>query len=223
MRRILITSLASLAFLALAVLPGKAAIEGNYLEVRNSDVWTGPCFANSQVDLAGKQAILAWKVTNGSWEGINLKGLSVVAVIKASATLGDPYHDPYPAESVLIVDRKATPRQQKALESFAKSRAGELLSHVVRVDVAPIALVSGAGANHGEDVLTAGNLAVVKTRALCHGDIMCGNETVYYPPLTKVTRSMPAFTRVDAFNGKGLGVVWNNRDGRSAFVGAFSE
>ena len=223
MRRILLTSLASLALLTLAVVPSKAAIEGNYLEVRNADVWTGPCFASSQVDLEGKQAILAWKVTNGSWEGTNLSGLSVVAVVNASATLGDPFRNPYPAEAVLIVDQKATPRQQKALESFAKSRAGRLLSHVVRIDVAPIELVTGTGANHGEDVLTAGDIALVKTRSLCQGDIMCGNETVYYPPLTKVAHSMPAFSRVDAFSGKGLGVVWNNRDGRSAFIGTFSD
>ncbi len=222
MRRIVLTSLASLACLALAVMPGKAAIDGNYLEVRNADVWTGPCFANSQVDLTGKQAILAWKISTGSWKGTNLSGLSVVAVVKASATLGDTLRDPYPAQSVLILDQRATPQQRKALASFVKSRAGRLLDHVVRVDVAPISLQVGTGADHGIDVLTAGNLAVVKTRALCRGDIMCGNETVYYPPLTKVENSMPAFTEEAAFNGKGLGVVWNNRDGRSAFVGTFS-
>jgi hypothetical protein len=33
---------------------------------------------------------------------------------------------------------------------------------------------------------------------------------------------MPAFSEQDAFNGKGLGVVWNNRDARSAFIGTFS-
>lgn len=223
MRRILLTSMASLALLTLAVVPSTAAIEGNYLEVRNADVWTGPCFASSQVDLEGKQAILAWKVTNGSWEGTNLSGLNVVAVVNASATLGDPFRNPYPAEAILIVDQKATPRQQRALESFAKSRAGRLLSHVVRIDLAPIEFVAGTGASHGEDVLTAGDIALVKTRSLCQGDIMCGNETVYYPPLTKVAHSMPAFSRVDAFSGKGLGVVWNNRNGRSAFVGTFSE
>ena len=107
--------------------------------------------------------------------------------------------------------------------SFAKARAGKLLGHVVRVDIAPVSLEVGKGANHGTDVLKAGNLAVVKTRPLCQGDIICGNESVYYPPLTKIEQSVPAFSQEDAFNGKGLGVVWNNRDGRSAFVGTFSD
>ena len=156
-------------------------------------------------------------------EETDLSGLTVVAVVKASATLGDPFRNPLPSESVLILDHKATAQQRKALVDFAKARAGKLVGHVVRVDVAPVSLEVGKGTNQGIDVLKAGNLAVVKTRPLCQGDIICGNETVYYPPLTKIDHSMPAFSREDAFNGKGLGVVWNNRDSRSAFVGTFSD
>jgi len=223
MRKILGTGLAALLLVGLAVVSGKAAVTGDYLEVRNADVWTGPCFASSQVDLTGRHAILAWKINNGSWEGTDLSGLTVVAVVKASATLGDPFRNPLPSESVLIVDHKATAQQRKALVSFVKARAGKLVDRVVRVDAAPVSLEVGKGADHGIDVLKAGNLAVVKTRPLCQGDVICGNETVYYPPLTKINQSMPAFSREDAFNGKGLGVVWNNRDGRSAFVGTFSD
>jgi hypothetical protein len=223
MRKIFGASLAALVLLGLAVVPAKAAVTGDYLEVRNADVWTGPCFASSQVDLTGKQAILAWKINKGTWEGTDISGLTVVAVVKASATLGDPYRNPLPSESVMILDHKATAQQRKALVDFARARAGKLVGHVVRVDIAPVSLEVGKGANHGTDVLKAGNLAVVKTRPLCQGDIMCGNETVYYPPLTRIEQSMPAFSEQDAFNGKGLGVVWNNRDARSAFVGTFSD
>lgn len=223
MRKIFWASLAALVLVGLAVVPSQAAITGDYLEVRNADVWTGPCYANSEVDLTGKRAIIAWKINNGSWQGTELSGLTVVAVVKASATLGDPYRNPLPSESVLILDQKANAQQRAALVNFAKSRAGKLLDNVVRVDFAPVSLEVGQGGNHGMDVLKAGNLAVVKTRSLCSGDIMCGNETVYYPPLTKLNHSMPAFTEVSAFNGEGLGVVWNNRDGRSAFIGTFSD
>jgi hypothetical protein len=222
MRKIFGASLAALILAGLTAIPGKAAVTGDYLEVRNADVWTGPCFASSQVDLTGKQAILAWKINNGTWQGTNVSGLTVVAVVKASATLGDPFRNPLPTESVLILDHKTTAQQKKALVDFAKARAGKLLGRVVRVDVAPVSLEVGKGADHGFDVLKAGDLAVVKTRPLCQGDIMCGNETVYYPPLTRINQSMPAFSEQDAFNGKGLGVVWNNRDGRSAFIGTFS-
>jgi len=98
MRRFLAAGVVALLLVAGAAIPSKAAIKGDYLEVRSADVYTGPCFANGEVGLVGDQAILAWKVTEGSWNGVTLNGLGVVAVAKASATLGDPFHNPYPAQ-----------------------------------------------------------------------------------------------------------------------------
>src|ERR1700688_3032672 len=69
-------------------------ISGDYLEARTADVYTGPCFANSEMDLAGKQAVVAWHVREGAWQGVPLGGLSVVAAVRSSATLGDPVGGP---------------------------------------------------------------------------------------------------------------------------------
>lgn len=222
MRKLLAATIGALFAVAGAAIPSSAAIRGHYVEVRSADVYTGPCFANSQVGLEGKQAILAWKVDEGSWKGVSLNGLSVVAVVKTSATLGDPYHNPYPATAVLIVDQHATGSQRAALESMAETEAGKLLSHVVRVEVAPITMRVGEGQNHGTVTMVAGNLARIQTRSLCMTDMICGNEEVYYPPLTKVAHAMPAYTVEEAFSGKGLDEVWNRADTRSAFVGTFA-
>jgi hypothetical protein len=217
MKKFLLASVA--VFVALGTVSAQAAIRGRYVEVRSADVWTGPCFANSQVDLQGNEAILGWNVTKGTWKGADLSGLNVVAVVKAKATLGDRYHDPYPAEAVLIVDQRADGAQRVALESFARAQAGRLLDHVVRVERAPITFKTIA---HDSVALTAGKLAMIRTRSLCSGDDICGNEFTYYPPLTKDAHAMPAYTEEEAYNGRGLGVVWNRIDRRSAFVGTFS-
>ncbi|HTS70741.1 MAG TPA: DUF1326 domain-containing protein [Terriglobia bacterium] len=201
--------------------PGRAAITGDYLEARSADVYTGPCFANSEVGLTGREAILAWKVREGNWQGVALDGLSVVAVVRANATLGDPYHDPYPARAVLIVDSRANSQQRAALAAFAESRAGSLLEHVVRVETASIQMTVEHGDMHGVARLVAGPYVQVETRSLCSGDHICGNESVYYPPLVALTHSMPAFTLDSSFAGQGLGEVWKNVDKRSAFVGSF--
>ena len=66
--------------LVLAAAPAEA-VSGYYLEARTSDVYTGPCYANSEVNLVGKEAILAWRVEEGSWDGVDLADLSVVAVV----------------------------------------------------------------------------------------------------------------------------------------------
>lgn len=222
MQRMLAAIVAGLSLLIVVAVPGKASIQGNYVEVRNADVYTGPCFASSQVDLEGKHAILVWKVTKGSWKGVDLNGLVVVAITRAKATLGDPYHDPYPAKSVLIVDQRANSQQRRALEEFAHSMAGKLLAHVVRVDTARINLKIGRGAQHGSVELVAGKLAQVKTRRLRASDIICGNEVVYYQPLVKLSHAMAAYTIESSFDGKGLGATWNLADERSAFVGTFT-
>src|ERR1041385_3499322 len=108
-------------------------IKGQYLETRSADVYVGQCFANGEMNTAGQEAIVAWHISQGQWDGVALDGLTVVGAIKAQATLGDPYGKPYPAKSVLLVDRQATPQQRQALINFAQERGGELLRRVVRV------------------------------------------------------------------------------------------
>lgn len=220
MKKFLGLGFAALLLVAGGVRPASAAIKGDYVEVRSADIFTGPCFANSEVNLEGKQAMMAWRINRGSFAGVNLDGMSVVAVVLAYSTLGDEFHNPYPAKSVLILDERASSTQRAALQAFAKSAGGELLDHVVRVDAAPIKLEMGE--MHGSVTMTAGTLAHISTRGMCAADHLCGNESVYYAPLTKLAHAMPAFTLEEGFNGKGLGQVWTRDDTRSAFVGTFS-
>lgn len=220
MKKLFAIGAAPLLLMVGALSSATAAMKGDYVEVRSSDIYTGPCFANSEVNLEGKQAMMAWRINQGSYDGVNLDGMSVVAVVLAHSTLGDEFHNPYPAKSVLIVDERANGSQRAALQAFAKSMGGGLLADVVRVDAAPIKL--DMGEMHGSVTMTAGKLAHIRTRGICDADHLCGNESVYYPPLTKLAHSMPAFTLEEGFDGKGLGQVWTHDDTRSAFVGTFS-
>ncbi len=197
-------------------------IYGDYVESRSADVYTGPCFANSEVGLTGQEATMAWNVRKGEWDGVALDGLSVVAVTKASATLGDPYHTPYPAQSILIVDARANETQKQALVSFAKAMGGRLLDDVLRVQSAPISMQVGEGSEHGVASLRAGDLVDIRTRALTGMDQYCGNEITYYPPLTKLNHAMPVVAVSNEYLGHDLGVQWRIFDKRSAFVGTFS-
>ena len=47
-------------------------IRGQYLETRSADVYVGQCFANSEMNLSGQEAIVAWHIGNGSWDGVSL-------------------------------------------------------------------------------------------------------------------------------------------------------
>ena len=35
---------------------------GNYIEARTCQIYTGPCFANGEVGLTGKDAIMTWQI-----------------------------------------------------------------------------------------------------------------------------------------------------------------
>lgn len=206
----------------LAVAAQAQQIHGEYIETRSADVYTGPCYGNAEAGLAGNQAILAWRVEKGSWNGVKLDGLSVVGVARASATLGDPYGNPYPAKAVLIFDERATTEQRAALQSFAQEMSGELLKNVVRTETAPINLeIKYHGEHPMAGQMQAGHLAWINTRMISDKDHLCGNEEVYYPPLAQTAHAMPAVATLDEFKGEGLGVTWATREKRSAFVGNF--
>src|SRR5215471_11468894 len=176
---------AFVTFLALSAFAAQQPqIRGQYLETRSADVYVGQCFANGEVNLAGTEAIVAWHIQDGQWDGVSLAGLNVVGAVKAQATLGDPYARPYPAKSVLIVDKQATPQQRQALINFAQEMGGQLLSHIVRVVDAPIDMeILQKGTEHSARArLQAGDFVTVETRSIGEKDHLCGNESTYYPP-----------------------------------------
>src|SRR5579864_2374657 len=206
---------------ALAISMEAQEIRGDYLETRSADVYTGQCFANGEVNLVGNEAILAWHVQAGAWDGVPLQGLTVAAAVRANGTLGDPYESPYPAKAVLLVDDQASAQQRAALVSFAGHMGGELLKNVEQVIPVQMELVVNAE-RHGAAMFRAGQFATVQTRSIGGQDHLCGNEVTFYPPLTDLAYSMPAVALTDTYNGPGLGVSWDFHGKRSAFVGTFA-
>jgi hypothetical protein len=209
--------------LALAAGIPSNSIYGDYVEARTADVFTGPCFANAEAGLVGQLAVFGWKVQHGSWQGVNLDGMSVVGVVRANGTLGNNnYEAVYPVKAVLILDSRANPEQQLALQAFAKKMGGDLLQDVVRVEHQPIDLTFENNDMHTmKATLKAGQLAKIQTRGMSEADHICRNEEVWYQPLTKLSHSMPAYALAHNFRGQGLGTTWSSPDKRSSFIGNF--
>jgi len=207
--------------LLFAVVPLQAAeLTGQYIEARTTDVWTGPCFANADVNLGGKHAIMAWKIDKGQWNKVALDGFSVVAVLAASDTLGTL--QTAPGKAVLIVDERADRRQREALVAFAKQQGGDLLRNVVAVRSARVELSTCACAEGGCGTLRAGD-ARIQTRCLDHKhDKVCGNETAFYPPLARGVKVQPALAAENVYTGKGLDSTWKDSGRRSAYLGTFT-
>jgi hypothetical protein len=218
-------TLTLLAVIFLGAQTGQAIeIRGQYLEARTCDVYTGPCFANGEMGLVGKEAVLAWKVDEGGWNDVNLEGLGVALVLKAERTLSNDGIFPMDAgtiNSVILVDENASQTQQQALVEFVRHTAADFTKNVQRIDRVALALEND---HHSvEGVFTAGDIAEIRTRKLDGNDCICTNEEIYYQPLTDVHYATPAYSLEQSFTGEGLNCRWSNKGTRSAFLAIFKE
>jgi hypothetical protein len=81
-----------LAFLAAFVLSAAPAwadsITGRYVEARTAEVFAGGCIMSSEAETIGRQAVMAWRIDQGSYDGQVLDGLRVVAAVSGDRNLG---------------------------------------------------------------------------------------------------------------------------------------
>jgi hypothetical protein len=218
MKRLLLLAVAALLVSGASL--QAAGITGQYIEARTCDVWTGPCFANAEMNIGGKHAVLGWKVEKGDLDDVKLDGLGVVAVVAASDTLG--LKQTGQSKAVLIVDSRATAAQKAALIKLAKKQGGELTANVVGVESAKIDLDICPCEGNGCATLKAG-AAKIETRCLNEKhDKICGNESAFYPPLTKDVNVRAAYAVQHSFTGKGVDETWNDAGRRGAYLGSFT-
>src|SRR5260370_39555870 len=112
MKTLSLLAISSLAFAADLPVNG---IRGEYIEARTADVYTVPCFANSEVELSGDLAVLGWKIEKGSFQRGALDGVSGMGVIRAQGTRGDFMHPTVATKAGIIVGKRANVEQRIAL------------------------------------------------------------------------------------------------------------
>jgi len=210
----------ALCALLLALPVSAAELTGRYIEARTCDVWTGPCFANAEVNLTGKHAVLGWLIEKGERGGVALEGLGVAAVVAATDTLGTKQCGA--GKAVILVDERANAAQREALVKLVREQAGDLVGTVVAVEKADFALDVCPCKEGGCATLKAGP-ARVETRCLDHKhDKVCGNESAFFPPLSRDVKVEAAVAVEHSFAGKGVGATWSEGGRRSAYLGTFS-
>lgn len=213
-------ALTGVALLLLAGVASAASIEGEYLEVRNANMWAGPCLANAEIGLIGNQATLAWKVTKGTYQDVKLDGLSIVAIVYGDRTFG--VGEKVKTETLFIVDERATEPQQKALVAMASELAGETIQKVIAVKTSKIKMELGSDNDTGYSIVDAG-IAKVRTRRMYKSDNTCGTkERMAYPILAKVTDEQGAYTLESSFTGDEFDNQYVDRFWRGGIIAKFS-
>ncbi|MBY0526775.1 MAG: DUF1326 domain-containing protein [Gemmataceae bacterium] len=206
--------------LVVAAPASAASITGQYLEARTCEVFTGPCFSNADTGLVGRHGLMAWRIDKGSLDNVSLDGLTVVAVVAGSDTLG--LRQTGEGKAILIVDKKANDAQKAALIRLAKQQGGDLVKNVISVQSAAIVMESCECKEGGCARLDAG-IAKVETRCINDKhDKTCGNEWALYPPLAKNVKDARAAVALEhTFTGKGFNETWKDGERRGAYLGTF--
>jgi hypothetical protein len=195
-----------------------ATLTGTYVEARTAEVFAGGCIINGEAGTTGREALLAWKVDQGSFNGVRLDGLSVVAAVAADANLGihEIGGEVAHARTALFPDARATEAQRKALVAMAKALSNGIVTDVVEVSPAPIDFVAGAN-----DIRVATKTVRLTVEKEMSHDASCGNKQ-WFSPLSSVHHAELGMAAENAFNGSSLGTKWSDPNKRSAFFGTFA-
>jgi len=213
---------ASLVLLGAAVFaaePG-ARITGEYVEARTAEVFAGGCIMNSEAETMGRQAIMAWKITSGSFEGVPLDGLMVAAAVAGDRNLGMREmggEEPTAVKAIITVDPRATRVQRDALVRFVRAMSRGLITEVVRVDTAPIKF---ATSQNYVEVSVPESMQLTVNKEMKH-DPSCG-AMQWFKPFSTLEQSSMGVAEAHSFSGQGLGTKWSAPDKRSAFFGTFA-
>lgn len=197
------------------------AVAGDYVEVRTAQVFAGGCIMGSEGEAAGREAILAWRVSRGAVDGVRLDGLSIVAAATADINLGTHELGGAPAtvlKSVVLVDDRATAAQRKALVAMARTLAPSIVRSVVETRAVPIAFDRS-----GDQVtVRAGEASLDVITNVPHSP-NCG-ALKWFEPLARTENAEIGVTRSQEWSGAALGPRWKqvSDDKRSSFVATFS-
>jgi hypothetical protein len=215
-------ALVLVAFVVLMAAPLMAtdgkSLSGTYVEVRTAEVFTGGCLMSSEAETTGRQALLAWKVDNGTVNGVSLDGLTVMAAVVADKNLG--IHEiggerPI-SKSVLFVDERANPSQRTALLGMAKELSGDLMGTIVGINTVPIQFV-----DKGQEISVEAPKVALNVGKHADHTATCGAQQ-WFHPLSAIENPTIGTTNENSFSGSELGSKWSDPNKVSAFFGTFS-
>ena len=217
MRRVLFVVMAMVAAVCGLIFSSHAenvSLRGDYVEVRTASVFAGACHYNGEVVTTGRDAMMAWNVTSGKWQGVDLAGVRAMAIVSSDANLSD---DDAARQSEVIIDAKASSVQSAAMLNALREKYAATLGKVVTVRTAAISFE-----RNGRSYAVAADEATINVDAMPN-DLCCKMPNlVWYRPLVFLENRKVGYTAKAVYSGKHLGTPWSRSGENSAFYGNFS-
>jgi len=208
---VMVVALCALVFSSQAE---NVSLRGDYVEVRTASVFAGACHYNGEVVTTGRDAMMAWNVTSGKWQGVDLSGVRALAIITADANLSE---NNAARSAEIIIDSSASETQSQALLNALKVKYAATLGNVVTVRSAPIKFD-----HEGRTYAVAADDATINVEAMPN-DLCCKMPNlVWYSPLVGLENRKVGYTVKATYSGKAIATPWSRSGENSAFYGSFS-
>ena len=217
MRKRLFAALAMIVAVSALVFSSRAenvSLRGDYVEVRTASVFAGACHFNGEVVTTGRDALMAWNVTSGKWQDVDLTGVRVMAIVSADENLAEGNAA---RRSEIVIDSHASRAQALAMVNALRSRYAGSLGDVVAVRSAPIGFE-----RKGRTYAVVTNDAAINVEAMPN-DLCCKMPNlVWYTSLVGLENRKVGYTSKALYSGKIVGEPWSRSGENSAFYGSFS-
>jgi Protein of unknown function (DUF1326) len=190
------------------------ALKGDYVEARTASVFCGACHYNGEYMSSGREAVMAWNITSGSWNGVGLSNIRVMASVASDANLDDAdLH-----RSQIVIDNAATDAQAKAVVAALEANCGTSLGQVLSVRRGTVSFVHRSG----HYLVSSPQFAVLKVDQTPNGFCCSQPYDVWYTPLTHLKGESLGYTVDAAYKAGTLSDNWERHCENSSFYGAFS-
>jgi hypothetical protein len=191
-----------------------ASVRGDYVEVRTASVFAGACHYNGELTTAGRDALMAWNVKSGMWQGVDLTGVRAVAMVSAAENLADQNAA---RQAEIIIGENASDAQSRAMLEGLKSRYAASLGKIISVRRGPL---SFEHQSKGYSV-AADDFASITVEAM-PDDLCCKMpQLVWYSPLVALENRKVGYTAKALYAGN-VGEPWQRSGENSAFYGSFA-
>lgn len=206
--------IASSSFVALAS-GTTTVISGDYVEARTASVFAGACHYNGEVVTTGRDAVMAWDIKSGTWDGVDLAGVRAIGVVTSDDSLlaSDALR-----RSELIVDSRASEAQAAAFVAVIEKKYAASLGQIASVRRAPVSFRRDKDSYRVE----AAKFASLVVSAMPNKECCKMPHMVWYAPLVPVKDRKVGYTTKVTYAGGALGDAWERSRENSAFYGSFT-
>lgn len=217
MRKGLLTALAMIVAVSALVFSSQAenvSVRGEYVEVRTASVFAGACHYNGEVVTTGRDALMAWNVTSGKWQNVDLGGVRAMAIVNSKSNLSEPNAA---RQSEVIIDAAASREQAQAMLNALQEKYASSLGEIVEVRNAPIAFE-----HKDRTYIVKADDATINVEAMPN-DLCCKMPNlVWYKPLVGLENRKVGYTINATYGGRKVTEPWSRSGENSAFYGLFA-